>query len=173
MGLHWQENDVEVWRSFTSITKLWWTSPEKISQVQEGKADDSLSQYDSNKHIHCVFCLIGTIEIKRSSWRPGTFHRRPHEPDTVGSRMRDNADSKTSAQVSQEAGFSPEVGKGQYFVTRLSINNSKGPTLVFKEYTLPRSDPHSQLVCFFLKKWAHWWSLGFKDNEFDLGAICS
>ena len=62
--------------------------------------------------------------------------------------MRDKADSKTSAQVSQGAGFSPEVGKGHYFVTRLSINNSKGSTLVFKEYTLPRSDPNSQLVCF-------------------------
>ena len=35
-----------------------------------------------------------------------------------GDRMRD---SKTIAQVSQDAGFSTEVGNGQYFVTRPSV----------------------------------------------------
>ena len=61
--------------------------------------------------------------------------------------MRDNADSKTSAQVSQEVGFQHKLENGQYFVTRLSINNSEGSTLVFEEKTPPRSDPNSQLVC--------------------------
>ena len=51
------------------------------------------------------------------------------------------------AQVSQEVGFSAEVGKGQYFVTLLSINISVGPALVCRQYTLPCSDPNSQLVC--------------------------
>ena len=48
--------------------------------------------------------------------------------------MGDSEDSKTIAQVSQEAG-SGEVGKAQHFVTRLSINNSVGLTLVCRECT--------------------------------------
>ena len=58
--------------------------------------------------------------------------------------MRENEDSNTNAQVLQEAGFSAEVGKGQYFVTRLSTINSEGPTLVCRKFSLPRSDPNAQ-----------------------------
>ena len=32
-------------------------------------------------------------------------------------------------------------------MTRLSINNSEGSTIVFREHTLLRSGPNSQLVC--------------------------
>ena len=65
----------------------------------------------------------------------------------LGSRMRDNEDSKTISQVSQEAGFQHKLEKGQYVVTRLSIKKSEGSTLVFKEYSLLRSDRDTQLVC--------------------------
>ena len=48
-----------------------------------------------------------------------------HRKDVTasGDRMRDSEDSKTIALVSQEAGFSAEVGKGQSFVTRLSMKS--------------------------------------------------
>ena len=46
-----------------------------------------------------------------------------------GNRMRDNEENlKTIAQVSQGAGFSAKVGKGQCFVTRPSIKSSEGST---------------------------------------------
>ena len=38
--------------------------------------------------------------------------------------MRNCENSKTIAQVSQEAGYSGEVGQGQHFVSRLSIHNA-------------------------------------------------
>ena len=47
----------------------------------------------------------------------------------------------------QNHSFSAEVGKGQYFVTRVSISNSEGWTLVCREHTLSRNDSNSQLVC--------------------------
>ena len=62
--------------------------------------------------------------------------------------MRENEQHrKTIAQVSQEAGYTAEVGKRQYFVTRLSMNSSVASTLVSREYTLLCRDRNSQLVC--------------------------
>ena len=64
-----------------------------------------------------------------------------------GDRKRDSKHSKTIAQVSQEAGFSAEVGKGQYFATRPSINNDGRWTLVCRGHSLLLSNPNAKLVC--------------------------
>ena len=155
MGSHRQVKDTEVWRSFTSNILLCWTLLERRCQVQEGEADRSLSEYDSNcnnQYSQCFgmqsgvslsrsVCLVWSGTIFKSSWWPRTIDRRPHEPGTLkrsnsfGNRMGDSEDSKTIAQVSQEAGSSGEVGKAQHFVTRLSTKNSVGWTLVCRECT--------------------------------------
>ena len=150
MGSHCQKHDTDTCGNVTSNFFLCWTFLERRSQVQEGQADHSPRQKNG-----CVIGLIGTIEVKKlivikvrnaqqiTSW---TWHTE-NVLTAPGNRMWDNEDSKTIAQVSQEAGFSANVWKGQYFVTRPSIDNSEGSTLVCKEYTPPRSDPNSQLVC--------------------------
>ena len=67
---------------------------ERKSQVQEGQADHSLSECNSNKDNHysysfgmqsiSVFGLISAIKNKEAGHREGPelFYRRPHEPDT-------------------------------------------------------------------------------------------
>ena len=65
-----------------------------------------------------------------------------------GNRMRDNeVNCKIVAEVSQEAGVSTELGKKQCFVTRLSLDDSEGSTLVRREFALPPSDRNSHLLC--------------------------
>ena len=88
-------------------------------------------------------------------------HRK--DPTASGDRMRDNKDSKTNAQVSQETVFSAEVGKDQCFVTRLSFKNERRWTLVCRERTPPRMNPNSDLVCSLCDNERI--SLGYKDNE--------
>ena len=67
--------------------------------------------------------------------------------------------AKSIAQVSKKADCSAEVGKGQFFVTRPSIMNESRWTVVCRGYTLPRSNPHSELecalkdMCVFVQSW--------------------
>ena len=92
-------------------------------------------------------------DFRNTLTQTGTFHRRrrqlTHRKDQTasGDQMRDSEDSKYIGQVSKEAGFSAEVGKGQFFVPRPSIMNKRRWTVVCRGHTLPRSNPQSELVC--------------------------
>ena len=65
--------------------------------------------------------------------------------------MRDSKENSKKPLLTchKKPSFSAEVGEGQYFMTKLSINNSEGSTLVCREYTLLCSNRNSQSVCAF------------------------
>ena len=89
----------------------------------------------------CAWCLIRTMGKIRNREEPEvseadlTMLTHRIHLTASGDRMRDSENSKTFAQVSQEAGFSAKVGKGQYFATRSSRKNGGTWTLVCREST--------------------------------------
>ena len=70
----------------------------------------------------CVIGLISTIgtmnlivvEVRNVQQKTSLLTHR-QDLTASGNRLRDDEDSKTIARVSQEGGFTAEVGKGQYF----------------------------------------------------------
>ena len=123
----------------------------------------------------CI-CAAVCVCLDQSNQNKGARHREvpelceadltnlTHRKDLTvfGDRMRDSKDHKTIAQVSKEAGFSAQGGKGQYFVTGPSIKREGQWTLVCEECTLLRDNPDSKLVCALC---AHWSSLGYENDE--------
>ena len=104
----------------------------------------------------CVLVLIDKSEVHEAGHREGPelstedFTNLTHRQDLTasGDRMRDSEDSITIADVSQEAGFSAEVGKKPILCENRSSKKYAGRwTLAYREYTLPRSNPNSKLVC--------------------------
>ena len=73
-----------------------------------------------------------------------TYHK---DGTTSGDRMLVSRGTQCIAQVSQDAGDSAQGGKGQYCVTRPSIKSEGTWTLVWRDHTLPRSNPDSKFVC--------------------------
>ena len=94
-----------------------------------------LDQYDQNKEArHREGPELSIDDLANFD------HRK--DPTAWGNRMRDNKNSKTMPQVSQEAGRSAEVGKGHLFATRPSVTREGRWTRVCRECTLPRSNPN-------------------------------
>ena len=123
----------------------------------------SFSEYDSNQFLFALYwratsyastpqCVSGLIRKNQNkeAWlrevpelSEADLENVTHRKDLTasGDRVQDSRDNKTIAHVSQEAGFSAQVGNGQFFVTRLSITNEVSWTLVCREYTLLRDNP--------------------------------
>ena len=106
----------------------------------------------------CVSGLIRAIKNKDVRHREvpelseadltNVTHRKDR-PLASGDRMRNSRHSNTIDQMSQDAGFSAEPGKSQYFVTRTSIKREGRWTLLCREHTLLRRKPDTKLVCVF------------------------
>ena len=128
------EQDTEVWRYSTSNVLLSWTSLERRSQVQEGSGDHSNNDghyspcFDlrSIMHLRRDVCLVWSEHSKQrssSSWRNrtiGSWSLSRNWPITKNSLLwetkceKPNArqqNSKTIAQVSQDAGSQQKLAK--------------------------------------------------------------
>ena len=100
----------------------------------------------------CVFVLISTIKNRSlSSWRTGTLHRRLHVLDTP---KRSNCFVRTNVRQRKQQNHCSSVTRGrllnqkwQSFDQTFDKEWRKMDTGMQRKYTLPRSNPNSELVC--------------------------